>query len=214
MSCSTEHPESTPGHPNTLPPAQPKRNKMYPYRQFRYSYSPSYRSSPLAPEPDVDHLARQLDEDMMNMRTELERRMQELHQVPQVLPPLDMDIRRRPSWNRYSVAAVNNSPPLAKPRNEKFELTLDVSPFSPEELTVKTEGRRLTVSGNRDKKTETENGGCHHEIRDFKREIELPEDVNPEDVLCSMDSNGQLFIQTQCPALPAAQERLVPIHVG
>ncbi|CAJ0953497.1 unnamed protein product [Ranitomeya imitator] len=188
---------------------------MYPYRQRQYSYSP-YRNSALEPEPnpDIDLLARQLDEDMMNMRTELERRMQQFHQVPLALPPLDMEMRRSPTWNRYSVAPLTRSSSLVKPRTEKFELTLDVSPFSPEELTVKTEGRKLTVTGKRDKKTETENGGCHHELRDFKREAELPEDVNPEDVLCSLSSDGQLHIQTQCLALPAAEERLVPIQVG
>ncbi|XP_056397774.1 heat shock protein 30C-like [Hyla sarda] len=187
---------------------------MYPYRQFRYSYGP-YRSPTLAPEPDVDLLARQLDEDMMNMRTELERRMQQqLHQVPHALPPLDMGIRRSPSFNRYSLSTVNHSPPLAKPSVEKYELTMDVSPFTPEELTVKTEGRQLIVTGKRDKKTETENGGCHHEFRDFRREFELPEGVNPEDVQCSLSDDGQLFIQNQSPELPPAQERLVPINVG
>ncbi|XP_069803856.1 heat shock protein 30C-like [Dendropsophus ebraccatus] len=186
---------------------------MYPYRQVRYSYNP-YRSPTLPPEPDVDLLARQLDADMMNMRTELERRMQQIHQAPHVLPPLDMDIRRTPSFNRYSVAAVNNSPALVKPRKEKYELTFDVSPFTPEELTVKTEGRKLTVAGKRDKKTETENGGCHHEFRDFKREVELPEDVNPEDIQCSLSDDGQLLVQTRSLEFPDAQERLVPIHVG
>ncbi|KAM3922952.1 heat shock protein 30C-like [Leptodactylus fuscus] len=186
---------------------------MYPYRQFRYSYNP-YRNLSMAPEPDIDLLARQLDEEMMNMRTELERRMQHFHQNPQLLAPLDVDMRRGPTWNRNSLAAVTNSPALVKPRKEKFELTMDVSPFSPEELTVKTEGRRLTVTGKRDKTIETEDGGTHHEFRDFKREAELPEDVNPEDVLCSFSSDGQLYIQTKSLALPAVQERLVPIHVG
>ncbi|XP_073513953.1 heat shock protein 30C-like [Phyllobates terribilis] len=188
---------------------------MYPYRQCQYSYSP-YRSSTLAPEPnpDIDLLARQLDEDMMNMRTELERRMQQFHQAPSALPPLDIETRSRPTWNRYAVAPLTRSSSLVKPRTETFELTLDVSPFSPEELTVKTEGRKLTVTGKRDKKTETEDGSCHHEVRDFRREAELPEDVNPEDVLCAMSSDGQLHIQTQCLALPAAEERLVPIQLG
>ncbi|KAM4015359.1 heat shock protein 30C-like [Anomaloglossus baeobatrachus] len=185
---------------------------MYPYRQSQYSYSP-YRNSSQAPEPDIDLLARQLDEDMMSMRTELERRMQQLHPTPLALPPMEVDVRRSPTWNRYSVAPLTRSASLARPRTEKFELTVDVSPFSPEELTVKTEGRRLTVIGKRDKKTETENGGCHHELRDFKREAELPEGVNPEDVLCSMSSDGQLHIQTQCLALPTVEERLVPIQL-
>ncbi|XP_075696718.1 heat shock protein 30C-like [Rhinoderma darwinii] len=187
---------------------------MYPNRQLRYSYNP-YRNPTLVPEQDIDLLARQLDQDMMNMRTELERRMDHLHQVPQALPPADVDMRRTPTWNRYSVAAVSNPHSLmAQPRKEKFELTLDVSPFSPEELTVKTEGKKVVVTGRRDKKTETENGGCHHEIRDFHREAELPEDVNPEDVLCSLSNDGQLYIQTQCLALPTPHERNVPIQVG
>ncbi|XP_071969393.1 heat shock protein 30C-like [Engystomops pustulosus] len=186
---------------------------MYPYRQMRYSYSP-YRNPTQAPEPDVDLLARQLDEEMMNMRSELERRLHQLPQLSQALPPLDVDMRRSPASNRYSVSAVNNSPSLVQPRKEKFEMTLDVSPFSPEELIVKTEGRKLIVSGKRDIKTETENGGCHHEFRDFRRETELPDDVHPEDVLCSLSNDGQLHIETQCLALPAARERLVPIQMG
>ncbi|KAG8434171.1 hypothetical protein GDO86_012518 [Hymenochirus boettgeri] len=71
-----------------------------------------------------------------------------------------------------------------------FQFTLDVGHFSPDELTVKTQGRRLIVMGKHDKKRDTEDGSYFHEYREWKREAELPEDVNPEQVVCSYPGMG------------------------
>ncbi|XP_069804064.1 heat shock protein 30C-like [Dendropsophus ebraccatus] len=147
----------------------------------------------------------QLEDDMRNMRNDLERRMQRVNQAYQLL---DMDMRRAAQSQR-----PEGDSSVKKDGKENYELTLDVSGFSPEELTVKTEGRRLIVSGKHDKKKEDEHGSYFHEYREWKREAELPEDVNPEDVLCSLSKDGRLHFEAPRRALPPAPERPIPITV-
>ncbi|XP_069803935.1 heat shock protein 30C-like [Dendropsophus ebraccatus] len=147
----------------------------------------------------------QLEDDMRNMRNDLERRMQRVNQAYQLL---DMDMRRAAQSQRPEGESTSGW----KEGKESYELSLNVSDFSPEELAVKTEGRRLIVSGKRDKK-EDEHGGYFHEYREWRREAQLPEDVNPEDVLCSLSNDGQLHFKAPRRALPPAPERPIPIAV-
>ncbi|XP_071969395.1 heat shock protein 30C-like [Engystomops pustulosus] len=169
--------------------------------QSSHSHLCACSESPLTLWPAASQLIfGQLEDDMMNMRNDLERRMQRVNQAYQLL---DMDMRRRATQRRS----------MRKEGKDNYELTLDVSGFSPEELTVKTEGRRLIVSGKHDKKKMDECGGHFHEYREWRREAELPDDVNPEDVLCSLSTDGRLHFQAPRRALPPAQERPIPITV-
>uniref|UniRef100_A0A8C4YJM7 SHSP domain-containing protein n=1 Tax=Gopherus evgoodei TaxID=1825980 RepID=A0A8C4YJM7_9SAUR len=94
---------------------------------------------------------------------------------------------------------------------ERYQLSMDVSGFSPAELMVRVDGRKLTVTGKHEKKTESEAGVRSHEHREIRRETLLPEDVNVQAVLCSLSQDGQLCIEAPRLALPAAQGRDVPI---
>ncbi|CAI9596935.1 unnamed protein product [Staurois parvus] len=148
---------------------------------------------------------------MQRMQNDVERRMQWMQGAYQI-PPHHLNLGQR---------AIQNGPP-ATPRemllsrrlngNGNFELSLDVDQVPPEELTVKTEGRKLIVTGKHDKKREAEDGRIVHEHREWHREAELPEDVNPKDVLCSMSRDGRLHFQAPRLALPAAEHRIVPLH--
>uniref|UniRef100_A0A8C3SI46 SHSP domain-containing protein n=1 Tax=Chelydra serpentina TaxID=8475 RepID=A0A8C3SI46_CHESE len=95
----------------------------------------------------------------------------------------------------------------------KYQLSMDVSGFSPAELLVRLDGRKLTVTGKHEKKTESEAGVCSREYREICRETLLPEDVNVQDVLCSLSQDGQLCIEAPHLALPAAEGRAVPISI-
>uniref|UniRef100_A0A8C3S319 SHSP domain-containing protein n=1 Tax=Chelydra serpentina TaxID=8475 RepID=A0A8C3S319_CHESE len=95
----------------------------------------------------------------------------------------------------------------------KYQLSMDVSGFSPAELLVRLDGRKLTVTGKHEKKTESEAGVCSREYREIRRETLLPEDVNVQDVLCSLSQDGQLCIEAPHLALPAAEGRAVPISI-
>ncbi|XP_044153455.1 heat shock protein 30C-like [Bufo gargarizans] len=183
---------------------------MSPLRLLQPSSSPLCvcREPALTLWPATQLMFGLLEDDMMGMRKDMERRRQRVNQAYQLLA---QDMERRADLTRSSAAADRNSSTTGKEGKKNFELTLDVSGFSPEELTVKTEGRRLIVSGKHDEKKEAENGGYFHEYREWRREAELPQDVHPEDILCSLSKDGQLHFQAPRLALPAAEERTNPI---
>ncbi|XP_077312261.1 heat shock protein 30C-like [Lithobates pipiens] len=186
---------------------------MFPLSLLQSSHSPVYvYRQPELPHWTATHLIlRQLEDDMRSVSSDMERRMQHLHQAYHLLAN-DLDMRRgRGAQSGHPTAPQDKSPTEGKDGKENFELSLDVSPFSPEELTVRTEGRRLIVVGKSDKKREAENGGFFQEYREWRREAELPEDVNPEDVLCSMSKDGRLHFRAPRLALPAAQGRDITI---
>ncbi|XP_075047494.1 heat shock protein 30C-like [Mixophyes fleayi] len=162
--------------------------------------------------PATRLICAQLEGDLLSLSKDLEKRMQRVTQADQLQAQV-MDMRRRAAQSRHSADTENKSPRTGNQGKENYELTLDVSPCSPEELTVTTEGRRLIVMGKHDKKKETENGSYFHEYREWRREAEIPEDVSPEDVLCSLSQDGQLHFQAPRLALPAATQRPIPITV-
>uniref|UniRef100_A0A8C5F1I6 SHSP domain-containing protein n=1 Tax=Gopherus evgoodei TaxID=1825980 RepID=A0A8C5F1I6_9SAUR len=96
-------------------------------------------------------------------------------------------------------------------RLQQSPLSMDVSGFSPAELMVRVDGRKLTVTGKHEKKTESEAGVRSQEYREIRRETLLPEDVNVQAVLCSLSQDGQLCIEAPRLALPPAQGRDIPI---
>ncbi|XP_065442423.1 heat shock protein 30C-like [Chrysemys picta bellii] len=119
---------------------------------------------------------------------------------------------RRPS-SRSLAEGAGKEPGSQAQGKDKFQLSMDVSGFSPAELRVRVDGRKLTVTGKQEKKTASEAGVCSHEYREIRRETLLPEDVNGEAVLCSLSQDGQLCIEAPHLALPAAEGRAVPISV-
>ncbi|XP_044153968.1 heat shock protein 30C-like [Bufo gargarizans] len=183
---------------------------MFPLRFLQSSYRTICvcREPALTLWPATQLMFGLLEDDMMGMRKDMERRRQRVNQAYQLLA---QDMERRADLTRSSAAADRNSSTTGKEGKKNFELTLDVSGFSPEELTVKTEGRRLIVSGKHDKKKEAENGGYFHEYREWRREAEIPQDVHPEDILCSLSKDGQLHFQAPRLALLGAEERNSPI---
>ncbi|XP_063797992.1 heat shock protein 30C-like [Pseudophryne corroboree] len=187
---------------------------MFPLSLLQSSHSPLCPCSEpaLTLWPATCLIYSQLEDDMLSLRKEMERRAQRVSQACQLLAQ-DMDMRRRAAQSTHSAGTEITSPRTGKEGKGNFELTLDVRPFSPEELTVTTEGRRLIVTGKRDKKQDSETDGYFHEYREWRREAELPEDVIPEAVLCSLSKDGQLHFQAPRLALPAAEGRPVPITV-
>ncbi|XP_065442430.1 heat shock protein 30C-like [Chrysemys picta bellii] len=121
---------------------------------------------------------------------------------------------RRPRPSSRSLAEGAGKEPGSQGQGkDKFQLSMDVSSFSPAELMVRVDGRKLTVTGKQEKKTASEAGVCSHEYREIRRETLLPEDVNVEAVLCSLSQDGQLGIEVPHLALLPAEGRAVPITV-
>ncbi|MEE6510123.1 hypothetical protein FKM82_029191 [Ascaphus truei] len=186
---------------------------MFPFSFMQPSHNPLCvcREPALTLWPPTRPIFEQQENDRLGMRNEMERRMQCVNQAYQQLS-LDMDMRKGTGASRQPVAG-EISHQGGKEGKQNFDLSLDVSLFSPDELTVKIEGRRLIVMGKHDKKSDARDGNYFHEYREWKREAELPEDVNPAEVLCSRSSDGRLHVQAPRLALPAVTERPIPISI-
>uniref|UniRef100_UPI00398F2FF0 heat shock protein 30C-like n=1 Tax=Pristiophorus japonicus TaxID=55135 RepID=UPI00398F2FF0 len=71
-----------------------------------------------------------------------------------------------------------------------FSLSLDVQRFSPEELKVYS-----------------------YKYEEFRREFQLPEDVDAQALNCCLSQDGRLKVQAPRLALPAVNGRTVPINI-
>ena len=79
--------------------------------------------------------------------------------------------------------------------------------FRPEELTVDIQGDRLLVSGQHMEGREGERLERH-----FSRLIRLPKEVNPEQIKCQLEENGELSISAPLREQLEAPRQRVPIE--
>ncbi|XP_061574480.1 heat shock protein 30-like [Cololabis saira] len=92
---------------------------------------------------------------------------------------------------------------------ESFGLTLDTPGFSPEELSVRQVGRKLTVSGKSEKNQEDGKDSYSYRLQEFRQEFDLPEGVNPESVTCYLSPDGKVHIQeSKAPSVEEAEREL------
>lgn len=95
-----------------------------------------------------------------------------------------------------------------------YQFSVDVSGYAPEELSVKLEGRKVTVCGRRDQKTEAADGCVSRDYREVRKELRLPPDANLDAVTCMFSPEaGCLCIEAPRVAPPASPERTIPISV-
>ncbi|CAN7982547.1 unnamed protein product [Ixodes pacificus] len=96
-------------------------------------------------------------------------------------------------------------------RNESdaFQVMLDVSHFSPEEITVKTVDRSICVMAKHEERMD-EHG---YVSREFSRRYLLPADVDPQNVKSTLTADGVLTVTAPKKPALSANERLVPITV-
>ncbi|OCT70717.1 heat shock protein 30D-like [Xenopus laevis] len=160
-------------------------------------------------------LFHQLEGDNLSMRNDMERRMQCVNEACQLFFQ-DMDMRRITGQSQQPKApeTEGTSSNSGKDGKDHFELTLDVSDFSPHELMVKTQGRRVIVTGKHERKNDTEGGSCFHEYREWKRSADLPEGVNPEKIVCSLSKDGHLHIKAPWLTLTPARQISIPISMA
>lgn len=105
--------------------------------------------------------------------------------------------------------------PSGQGKDSHRVLSLDVSGFQPEELTVRLEGRKLTVSGKHQQRSESADGCFSQEYRELHREVLLPEDTNLEAMACALTQEGHLRIEApRLAALPPPKETTIPISIS
>lgn len=91
---------------------------------------------------------------------------------------------------------------------DKYKVIVDVQQFAPEEITVKTDDKCITVEGKHEEKKDQ-----HGYIsRQFVRRYQLPQGYDIGHVQPSLSSDGILTITAPKLALPAPGERIVPIE--
>lgn len=90
-----------------------------------------------------------------------------------------------------------------------FQVCMDVSQFSPNELSVKTVDRNVVVEG-RHEEREDEHGFIQ---RHFIRKYKLPKGYDPKDVVSTISSDGVLTVKaTPPPNKSKDNERIVQIQ--
>ncbi|XP_048352279.1 heat shock protein 30-like [Sphaerodactylus townsendi] len=92
---------------------------------------------------------------------------------------------------------------------EPFAVTQDMTGFDPKELVVKLVGEKVVLTGK--KATQTANGPFRYEL--FRREWDIPENVDRAHLTCSISSEGQLRIEAPSKE-PEPSTRTVPIEVS
>ncbi|CAI2358294.1 unnamed protein product [Caenorhabditis sp. 36 PRJEB53466] len=88
---------------------------------------------------------------------------------------------------------------------EKFAVNLNVSQFKPEQLKINLDGRKLTIQGEQEEKTEH-----GFSKTSFSRVILLPEDVDVAAVASNLTPDGTLSIEAK--KKEAIQGRAIPIQ--
>ena len=100
--------------------------------------------------------------------------------------------------------------------DQKFEVTLDVSEYKPEELKVTTVNNTLAIEGKHEAhKSDQDNtpmstaSGSSSVMRQFSRKWTLPTDADPNNVVSNLSSDGILMITAPRKGAIASQ---VPIQ--
>ncbi|XP_030069258.1 LOW QUALITY PROTEIN: heat shock protein 30-like [Microcaecilia unicolor] len=88
--------------------------------------------------------------------------------------------------------------------DKAFTVSMVIRDFSPEELSVKVVGSKLLVTGTKANRTKDEKGAFSYKYKIFTREWNVPKYLNPEELACSVYSDGQLHIGRVCLLLGTA----------
>jgi len=161
-----------------------------------------------------------VDKDFTNFDEQVRRSHQDMDQSMSVFRP------QLPRWavasgspdlfNTTAFSGRNDEVMKVKQDDNKFEVTLDVSDYKPEELKVTTVNNVLSIEGKHEAKTEdskdTGDGrafGSSAVMKQFSRKWTLPTDADPSDVVSNLSSDGVLMVTA--PRKNAALKQSVPI---
>lgn len=90
----------------------------------------------------------------------------------------------------------------------KYQVIVDVQQFAPEEITVRTDDKSITIEGKHEEKKDQHGYVSRH----FVRRYVLPQGYDIGHVKPSLSSDGILTVTAPRLALPAPGERIVPIE--
>lgn len=137
--------------------------------------------------------------------------------LPSALAPFDSDVLvlrpRRRGVRRYqpydrTVDRKSNGASIVQADKDKFQVTLDVQQFAPEEVTVKVVGKNVVIEGKHEEKQD-EHGWIS---RQFVRKYHVPEQCDIDQIESSLSSDGVLMITAPRKEPEAKKERIIKIQ--
>ncbi|XP_049938536.1 protein lethal(2)essential for life-like [Schistocerca serialis cubense] len=108
---------------------------------------------------------------------------------------------------RYQPICLSAAPNII--HKEGFEVSLDVQQFRPDEISVKKIDDFIVVEGKHDERKD----GHGYVSRQFTRRYRLPDDIEVDQMVSKLSSDGVLTITAPKKTLPPSEsrERIVPI---
>ncbi|KAF0874146.1 heat shock protein beta-9 [Hyaena hyaena] len=91
-----------------------------------------------------------------------------------------------------------------------FQMKVDTYGFTPEELLVQVDGQCLMVTGQRQLEGCRPDGAGYRVAQRVHRQMQLPPDLDPAAMTCSLTPSGQLCVRGQCRALPSPEAQMGP----
>ncbi|KAL1779494.1 heat shock protein beta-9 [Sigmodon hispidus] len=102
----------------------------------------------------------------------------------------------RPLRNNLAVAQGNGRV------DASFQVKMDACGFAPEDLLVQVKGQNLTVTGERQQESSDPVRGSFRIQQTLHREIQLPPNLDPAAITCSLTPSGHLWVLAQNRSLP------------
>lgn len=151
-----------------------------------------------------------VDSDFTNFEEQVKKSHQEMDtqmspfrpQLPAWAIPDNLRTELTPFQGGFGGASQSASEVIkVKQDDGKFEVTLDVSDYKPEELKVTTVNNVLSIEGKHEQHQEdskdTSNStafGSSSVMKQFSRKWTLPKDADPNDVVSNLSSDGILMV--------------------
>ncbi|XP_063003035.1 heat shock protein 30C-like [Elgaria multicarinata webbii] len=147
---------------------------------------------------------------MDRVANDMEKQFQEMEEKMtraffQALPAL--------TWDREGRTEACGDGVARDQPDGKYRFSVDVAGFTPEEMEVKLDGRRVTVTVKRRRESGSKESGYWRERQELRRETLLPPDVDLHGVTCSLASDGQLCIEAPRLAFASTTGKAIPIDV-
>ena len=78
---------------------------------------------------------------------------------------------------------------------KRFHVSFDVNQFKPDEISVRTQEQKLMVHAKHE-----DNDGPSKVSREFSREVDVPQNVDPQKLQCTLSHDGVLTVEAPVPA--------------
>ncbi|CAH6776141.1 heat shock protein beta-9 [Phodopus roborovskii] len=86
-----------------------------------------------------------------------------------------------------------------------FQMKIDVHGFAPEELMVQVNGQNLTVTGQQLRESNDRVRGRYRTEQTVHRQMQLPPNLDPAAMTCSLTPSGHLWVLGQNRSLPPSE---------